>query len=405
MVERSVMRDVLSIYVPAFFIMTGISIVSPILSIYARSFGVSYTLATLAVSIYAVGRLFTNLPVGILGDRIGRRPVLLGGALIITVSAFLCATATNFWQLVMFRLLQGIGSSMWQTMRATILQDILQPEERGRILGYFQTFMLIGSSAGPTIGGLAAATWGLQAPFYAYGIGSLICLILSYVLIAEPQQIRRREERSDQIFAGYSLTRIMQLLRNSSYFAACIAALTVFLMRTGLRNTLLPLYADAELGLNEAEIGYAISVSTITNLVITIPIGYALDRFGRKTVLVPSLIASAIVAALFSWTADFTHLTVVCFLLGLSTGAGGQAPLAMASDATMQEAHGLAMGLYRVFGDVGFILGPLLVGMIADSYGLVWPFYALSAAILLSAIFVQLYAKETFSRKIRQTRT
>ena len=404
MAERSVMRDALSIYVPAFFIMTGISIVSPILSIYARSFGVSYTLATLAVSVYAIGRLFTNLPVGILGDRIGRRPVLLGGALIITVSAFLCAIATNFWQLVLFRLLQGIGSSMWQTMRATLLQDILQPEERGRILGYFQTFMLIGSSAGPTIGGLAAATWGLQAPFYAYGIGSLICLILSFVLIAESHQVAHSEEGSEPLSSGYSWVRITRLLRNPSYFAACIAALTVFLMRTGLRNTLLPLYAAGNLQLNEAEIGYAISFSTITNLVITVPVGYALDRFGRKTVLVPSLVSSALVAVLFSWTSDFTQLMVVCILLGLSTGAGGQAPLAMASDATMHEAHGLAMGLYRVFGDVGFIIGPLLVGVIADSYGLVWPFYALAMVILVSAIFVQGYARETYSRNIRGER-
>jgi MFS family permease len=171
-------------------------------------------------------------------------------------------------------------------------------------------------------------------------------------------------------------------------------------MRTGLRNTLLPLYAADTLQLNEAEIGYAISFSTITNLVITVPVGYALDRFGRKTVLVPSLIASAFVAMLFAWTSDFAQLIVVCVLLGLSTGAGGQAPLAMASDATMHEAHGLAMGLYRVFGDVGFILGPLLVGVIADSSGLVWPFYVLALVILFSAIFVQGYARETYSRTI-----
>lgn len=196
MPERTVIRDVLSIYVPAFFVMTGISIVSPILSIYARSFGVSYTLATLAVSSYAVGRLFTNL-------------------------------------------------------------------------------------------------------------------------------------------------------------------------------------------------------------LITVPMGYALDRFGRKAVLVPSLVASAVVAVLFVWTTDFTQLAVVCILLGLSTRAGGQAPLAMASDATMQEAHGLAMGLYRVFGDIGFIVGPLLVGVIADGAGLQWPFYAIAIVISLAVVFIQGYAKETYTRHAR----
>jgi DHA1 family multidrug resistance protein-like MFS transporter len=397
--ERSVIRDVLSIYIPAFFVMTGMSIVSPILSIYAKSFDVSYTLATLAISIYAIGRLCTNLPVGVLGDRIGRRPVLLAGALILTVSAFLCAHAGSFWELVLYRLLQGVGSSMWQTMRATMLQDILKPEERGRILGYFQTFVLIGSSAGPTIGGVVAETWGIRAPFYAYGLGGLASFVLSYVLIAEPESSRIHMENLFSEAKGYSWDVVRRLLRNTNFCAACIATFTTFFMRTGLRSTLIPLYGDGELNLTTAEIGYAISFSTFTNLFITIPIGYALDRFGRKAILVPSLLASAFVALIFPFTNSFTQLAVACVLLGLSTGGGGQAPLAMASDATMNEPHGLSMGLYRVFGDIGFIIGPLMVGVIADTYGLRPPFYAISLLIFASVILVQLAAKETLPRK------
>ncbi len=396
--DRSVIRDVLSIYIPAFFVMTGMSIVSPILSLYAKSFDVSYTLATLAISIYAIGRLCTNLPVGLLGDRIGRRPVLLTGTLILTVSAFLCAHAGSFWELVLYRLLQGVGSSMWQTMRATMLQDILRPEERGRILGYFQAFLLIGSSAGPTIGGVIAETWGIRAPFYAYGLGSLACLVLSYFLIAEPTRVSPFLTDQPGHAVGYSWSMVGRLLRNTNFGAACIATFTIFFMRTGLRSTLIPLYGDGELHLSTAEIGYAVSFSTFTNLFITIPIGYALDRLGRKAVLVPSLLASALVAALFPFTTDFPHLAAVCVLLGLSTGGGGQAPLALASDATMHEPHGLSMGLYRVFGDIGFIFGPLMVGAIADAAGLRAPFYAIALLIFAATILVQLVAKETLHR-------
>jgi DHA1 family multidrug resistance protein-like MFS transporter len=397
--ERRVIRDVLSIYIPAFFVMTGMSIVSPILSLYAKSFDVSYTLATLAISIYAIGRLCTNLPVGVLGDRIGRRPVLLAGALILTVSAFLCASAGSFWELVLYRLLQGVGSSMWQTMRATMLQDILQPEERGRILGYFQAFVLIGSSAGPTIGGVVAEMWGIRAPFYAYGLGGLASFVLSYLLIAEPERVRHPQTDQPREAHGYSWTVVGRLLKNVNFAAACIATFTTFFMRTGLRSTLIPLYGDGELQLTTAEIGYAISFSTFTNLFITIPIGYALDRFGRKAILVPSLLASALVAVLFPFTTDFLQLAVACVLLGLSTGGGGQAPLALASDATMHEPHGLSMGLYRVFGDIGFIIGPLMVGVLADAYGLRSPFYAIALLIVISTILVQLVAKETLPRK------
>ena len=391
------MRDVFSIYVPAFFIMTGMSLVSPILSIYAKSFDVSYTLATLAISIYAIGRLLTDLPVGMLGDRFGRKPLLLGGALIITVTAFLCGIARSFWELVLYRLLQGVGSSMWQTMRATMLQDILKPEERGRVLGYFQTFMLIGSSAGPTIGGVVAETWGIQAPFYAYGFGSLLCLVISYLLIAEPARDPSSDAARHDSGHGYSWSLIRRLLGTRSYVAACVATFTMFFMRTGLRSTLIPLYGDAELHLGSAEIGYAISFSTFTNLFLTIPIGYALDRYGRKAILVPSLAGSVLVSLLFPSTSNFTQLSVACILLGISTAGGGQAPLAMASDATMREPHGLAMGLYRVFGDVGFIVGPLMIGVLSDAFGLRMPFYAVAALIVTTTMVVATLARETLS--------
>ncbi len=66
--------DVISIYVPSFFIFVGMSIVSPILPLYAKSFDVSYTLVSLAISAYAFGRFLADIPSGLLSDKVGRRP-------------------------------------------------------------------------------------------------------------------------------------------------------------------------------------------------------------------------------------------------------------------------------------------------------------------------------------------
>ncbi len=379
--------------------MTGLSIVSPILPIYAKSFGVSYTLAALAISMYAVARLIFDLPVGLLGDRFGRRPMLLLGALIVTISAFLCAYASNFWELLFYRFLQGVGSCMWQTMRTTLLQDILKPEERGRILGYFQAFQLIGSSAGPTIGGVLAEGWGITAPFYGYGLGGLICFVICFFFVSESPLYKKR---ASQRMGFVSYENVKKLLKNLTYSTACVAAFTMFFLRTGLRSTLLPLFGAVELDLSIAEIGYAISLSTFTNLFATIPFGHAIDKFGRKTVLVPSLILVGITAILFSVARNFLELSLVCVLLGVGTSGAGQAPLALASDATMDMPHGLSMGVYRLFGDVGYLVGPISVGAIADMVGLKPPFYVISVIVFASAIIVQIFAKElikTFAKK------
>lgn len=406
MSKKSVIRDLLSIYIPAFFIMTGISIISPILSIYARSFQISYTLATLVVSIYAIARLIADIPVGIMGDKWGRRNVLILGTIILTVAAFLCGMAQSFYELLFYRFLQGFGSSMWMTMRQAMLQDILKPEERGRIMSYFQAFILIGSTTGPTIGGILAEKYGLRAPFYAYGFMSLIGFILSYLFIEETkhyQDLRRKRENEED--NQISLKVALKMLKNQSYMAACIATSTMFLTRTGLRNTLIPLYSDS-IGIHPDEVGYAITLSNLANLIVTIPVGHALDKWGRKKIVVLSLATSAISTTTFILTKDFQTISLACILLGLTTGAGGQAPLAMASDASIEYPHGLAMGIYRLFGDIGFIVGPIMIGVIADSIGLVYGFHFTATLIASSAIYVQLFGKETLkiNRNIKSGR-
>ena len=399
--KRTVIRDILSIYVPAFFLNLGMSIVSPILPSYARSFNVSYTIATIAISIYAIGRLAADLPVGVLGDRIGRRPVMLSGIFIIMVCSFLSGLAQNFWELVLYRLLQGIGSSMWQTMRQTMLQDILKPSERGRVMGYFQAFTMVGSSAGPSIGGVLADSWGIRAPFFGYSLGGLACFVLSFFLISESRNIPQNTTKSD-MHNELSWPVIKRLLRNMGFTAACFTTLINALQRQGTRGTLIPLYGNVILNLDLADVGYALTFATLSNLVITIPTGYALDKLGRKAVLVPSLALTSITVFAFTLTGDFTQLALACVCLGISQGIGGQAPLTMASDSTMDEPHGVSMGLFRVFTDIGFIIGPIMVGAITDGFGMIIAFYVMAAATFINLIQVQIFSKETLPSKKKQ---
>ena len=101
----------------------------------------------------------------------------------------------------------------------------------------------------------------------------------------------------------------------------------------------------------------------------------------------------------FTLTADFNQLALACILLGLTQGIGGQAPLTMASDSTMDMPHGFSMGLFRVFTDIGFVVGPIMVGAIIDLYGMNAAFYSMAAVTLVSMVFVQVFAHETLPHK------
>ncbi len=392
--ERSLRMDVISIYVPSFFIFVGMSIVSPILPLYAKSFDVSYTLVSLAISAYAFGRFMADIPSGLLSDKVGRRPLMIWGTIILAATAFLNARATSFIEFLVYRLIQGVGSAMWMTSRSTLLADVLRPDERGRVMGYFQTFQLLGSSAGPVIGGYVAATWGLQSTFYFYALLGLVSLAITYLWIKEPEEIATKKH-----LTHFDMPTVRRLLSNRSFSLACLATFTIFFMRTGIRGTMIPLYADGELGLSETEIGAVISYSTIMNLILAVPMGHAIDYYGRKPAIAKSLFVTMLAALVFPNTTDYFTLSLASVLLGVGTSGAGQAPLALATDATLDEPRGISMGLYRLFGDIGFVVGPIILGVIADGMGLRAPFYFTAALLLVSTVLIQVYAVETFSKR------
>ncbi len=391
------MMDILSIYVPSFFIHVGMSIISPILPLYAESFNVSYTLVSLAISSYAIGRFIADIPCGWLSDKWGRRPLMIWGTLILALTAFLNARATSFIEFLFYRLIQGVGSAMWITSRATLLADILKPSERGRIMGYFQTFQLTGSSAGPVIGGYVATIWGIQSTFYFYSLLGVVSLIITYLWIHESTTVTSKKHE-----IHFEWSTVKRLLANRSYSLACLATFTIFYMRTGIRSTMIPLYANSVLGLNETEIGSVISYSTVMNLILAIPMGHAIDYYGRKPAIVKSLVVTMLAAIAFPLTTDYLTLSFAAVLLGIGTSGAGQAPLALATDATIEEARGISMGVYRLFGDIGFMVGPVILGLIADNMGLRAPFYFTACVLLVSTVLIQLFAVETYSRRANE---
>jgi multidrug resistance protein len=397
--KRSVVIDVLSIYIPSFFNTVGMSIVSPILPIYAKSFEVSFAVASLAITIYAFGRFVADIPVGVAADRIGRRPMMLAGCVITTVMAVANANAPSFAWFLVFRLLQGVGSSMWMTSRTTLLADILRPEERGRIMGYFQAFMLIGQSAGPSFGGWAATYYGLTAPFYFYAATGVVTTILTFFLIFEPKGLVKMAGEGEHLFSPRDVWRLM---RNSTFAMACFAIFTVTFQRSGIRSTLIPLYAVDELGMDEMAVGNILSYATLTNLLVTVPMGYAIDLLGRKPVIIWNIVIMAAANLSFVYAHDYWGMSLAAVVLGLASAGAGQAPQALAVDATPNERRGLAMGVYRLANDVGSMLGPVVLSSIADYTDLRTPFYVMTGMLLFNALTLAIFAKEIIKTRFNK---
>jgi DHA1 family multidrug resistance protein-like MFS transporter len=328
---------------------------------------------------------------------------MIGGTIILAVCSFLNATAVEFWQFLLYRLLEGVGAAMWITSRQALLADILKPEERGRVLSYFSSFMLIGSAAGPTVGGLVASTWSIRAPFYIYTVVSIISLVLTIIFIHDTKIVHSVHGSGG---SSFSIAAVKKILSKTNFIMASVATFTMFFLTAGVRDMIIPLYAANVVHLDEASIGYILSFATVINMFMTIPIGYMIDSQGRKSVILKSLFVTSGACLVFSFTNSFWTMAAAAIILGIGTSGAQQAPQAMATDVTIDDPHGLSMGLYRVFGDMGFIVGPTILGFLADAFGLTVPFYFMAVLLFINGVLVLKVATETFAlKKMKKSET
>jgi MFS family permease len=155
----------------------------------------------------------------------------------------------------------------------------------------------------------------------------------------------------------------------------------VFLTRAGGRFTVFPLLAAAEFGYSASSIGALFTAMALINLIGLAPAATLSDRVGRKAAIVPSGLVTAAALALIAWTGDPAVFLGAALLLAVGTSIMGPAPAAYAADVAPREVRGLAMGLYRSAGDLGFVVGPVLLGAIADAT-------TLGGAIAANAVIV-----------------
>jgi MFS transporter, DHA1 family, multidrug resistance protein len=366
----------------------GLTIMAPALPLFGRTFGVGAAMVGSLVSAYAVGRLILDVPAGYLVDRVGRRPVLLASAIVVAVAALLAAGAASFAQLIAWRVLQGAGSGLFTTAAMAAMADLGGPVHRGRALSMFSGAFLIGSSLGPSVGGIVTAHWGVRAPFALYGVLATLCLVWVYFRVAETAPAWTPVPAD-----GVSVIRAKPFPWQDF---ALIGAVTfaVFFTRAGGRSTILPLFAYNQVGASATQVGVLLSLLAVINMAVLYPTGALSDRFGRKLAIVPGVSLMAIAFVQLSRASSYQGLLAGAVLLGFGSGVGGPAPAAYMADLGPPERMGAALGLYRAIGDLGFLIGPIALGWVADIRGYSAALVVVAAVLGATVLPFALFARE-----------
>ena len=149
----------------------------------ARDLETSDALAQLTLGLFIAGFAIMMLVCGPLADRLGRKPVLLGGMAIFVLASIACALSPDIWVLLGARFVQALGASVGPVVGRAIVRDLYGPRAAGRILGYMASAMAFAPLVAPFVGGWLEVAHGWRASFWLLaGYGVVLSLALAWRL-------------------------------------------------------------------------------------------------------------------------------------------------------------------------------------------------------------------------------
>lgn len=343
----------------SFLVAAGFGFIAPATPIFARSFGVSQAAAGAVVSLFAFTRFSTALTGGRLVDRFGAQKMMAIGLFIVAFSALLAAFSQNYYQLLFFRGAGGFGSAVWTISATTILLRVVSDDQRGQAQSTFQSGYLFGSITGPLFGG-ALIEFSLRAPFFVYSFTVASAGLVALLFLAKSKSAKR------QSAAGHDATMLIRdAFKIPAYQAALLAAFGLAWAVTSVRISIVPLYVTEGLGLRPVALGAGLAAATICQGLTLIPAGKFVDSRGRRPGLLIGAFISLAALAIFAFIENYFGFILAMAFAGLGASFLSSAPAALVGD-VMTGKSGRIVAVWQMSSDLGFIVGPIAMGFVAD---------------------------------------
>jgi MFS family permease len=358
-----------------------------------QEFGLSSkTAITSFIVSFGVTKAVINLVAARVSDRIGRKPILVIGWLFALPVPFLIIYAPAWWWIDLANVLLGANQAMAWSMTVIMKIDLVGPRRRGLALGLneFAGYCAVGAMSWIT--GYIAGVHGLRpAPFYLGIVIAIIGLVVSLLFVRETRPYAHLEAAGTVAPASApapSLGHVFYVtsLGNISLFAACQAGL-VNNLNDGMSWGLYPLFFAAH-GLGVERIGVVKAVYPLVWGVLQVATGPLSDRVGRKELIASGMIVQAVGIWLTVLGPAYGAWVAGAALQGLGTAMVYPTLLAAITDQAHPTWRATSLGVYRFWRDLGYAVGALLSGAVADLVGLGAAIHLVAALTLASGVVV-----------------
>jgi predicted MFS family arabinose efflux permease len=340
----------------------------------------------LLTAAFGLGRLLTDLPAGRVASSVSPRRGLAGAGIALVAACVLLATAGSFEQALVAFALIGCASALSNTTGMYAFATAARAERRGANMALFSSALMSGQMVGPAVGGALAALAGWRG---AIGGAAAIGVVVAVGSIGRLPIVGPRAsspirasgaDRTPAARTGHKAARVDReapaapaapvAAPPSRWELAAIGAapFTVFFAIGGLTQTLVPLIGGDELGLSVSTIGLALALGGAMRFPAAWVAGLGSDRYSRREVLVPALVLVALGAAVLALDAGTIGWLAAILVLAAGSSAISVAAAALA-DRVPADRLGHQLGVFRLTGDAGLLLGPILAGLLYAASG------------------------------------
>lgn len=375
-----------------FLIVMGFGLVPPALPVLARHYTLSTSQAALMLTAFAFGRLAFSLPGGLIADRLGFKRVAVTGCVVTGIGALFAALLPSFWALIAAQMIQGLGSSLYTTAAlAAILSEA--PEHRvGRVTALYQGVVLIGMSAAPAIGGMAVSQFGLSGPFLVYAVGAFLAFAITMWRLPAAGPVARNTDDSEPESTPRRML-LAEMFRHRAVTLALLVSFLTFWVIAGVRNTLIPVFAELAFGLGPVGSGWLLTAAAMANVAVLRHAGRVIDR-GRRPVMIYSTFGMAAAVGALALAISPWVLLFATLMIGVTKGYAAVVPITVIVDVADRKIQAAAIGFQRTATGLGLTIGPFTAGLLADELGYTTTFL-ISGALLAIVAAAAIRSPET----------
>lgn len=367
-------------------------LLAPLVPYYAETFGANQVQLGLLFAVYSLSLLVASFPAGMACDKIGYRPVLLSGMMLLIISTLLLAVIQSFGLMLLARFLQGLaGAAIW-TAALSAATALTPPEKRGGRLGLMMALTGLGTIAGPLFSGFLVQSRGYQAPFI-YTALVLVLLTLPYLWLKLPGPGAGSQQENS---SSGNYVRMLGNPRVLSVVLIIMAGSFSF----GMLEPLLPMHLSLEFGMGSGEIGLVFGVLSLVFTISRPLTGYLSDRVGYKAMMLWGMGVTIVAMPALALSTGIILMYAAGCLYSLSNCAMMTPCLPLLTQYSDQEGHssyGRSFGMVNAAYSVGLLLGPGLGGLVAEYFSFATATLFYSAMLLVLGIKIYSISGDTRS--------